>query len=169
MPESSGFALYINSLELDSIFMTKVTTPNLVESFPAGQAARLAGLSLAMVNYLCRNEIVLPTLGDKRGRGVRRQYSFSDVLLLRVVARMLEHGISVLRLKKSLLGLRTRAGGLTTDMLTKKYLLIDGHDVFIQDGELLETLETGQIAFAFVMELDSLRVDLRANLLKTAC
>lgn len=148
--------------------MSQASPPKLLESFPAHQAARLAGLSLDMVNYLCRSEIVLPTAGKKRGRGVPRLYSFSDVLLLRVIARLLEHGISVLRLRKSLAGLRARSGDVAADMLTKRFLLIDGHDVFIQDGGLLETLETGQIVFAFVLELNSLRTGLRAELLKLA-
>lgn len=143
----------------------KLKTPD--ENFPAAQAARLAGLSLHMVNYLCRNEIVVPWAGA-RGRGVKRMYSFSDLLLLRVVSRLLSNGISVLRLKRSFEGLRSRSGALSSEILTKKYLVIDGSDVFIQDGELLETLESGQLAFAFVLELRSLRSDLIADLKKIA-
>lgn len=143
--------------------MNRSSAGSVADTFSAKQAAKLSGLSLDMVNYLCRNEIVAPSGGDRRKRGVKRLYAFSDMLLLRAVAKLLDNGISVLRLQKSFARLRVRHGQFPTELLTKKYLVIDGQDVFIQDGDLLERLESGQLAFAFVLELNSLRSDLSAS------
>lgn len=49
-------------------------------SFPAARAAELAGISLPMLNYLCRCELVIPTAKPSRGHGVRKAYSFGDSL-----------------------------------------------------------------------------------------
>lgn len=148
--------------------MAAKSTGKISDVFSASQAAGLVGLSVDMVNYLCRNDIVIPTGGARRGRGVRRRYTFADVLVLRAVARLLEGGISVLRLKHSLVGLRQRSGTLPADILSRRYLVIDGHDVFIQDGGLLEILESGQTAFAFVLELENLRGEVRAAIERQA-
>jgi DNA-binding transcriptional MerR regulator len=147
--------------------MSEPAADHVVESFQAAQAARLAGLTVDMVNYLCRSGIVVPSLGA-RGRGRRRLFSFADVLFLRIVAKLLENGISVLRLKKAFNGMRARGREYSTDMLSKRFLVIDGHDVFVQDGELLERLESGQMAFAFVLELGSLRRQLSGDVAKYA-
>lgn len=135
---------------------------DVVKSFPVAQAARLAGLTVDMVNYLCRSGVVVPSSGG-RGRGRKRLFTFADVLFLRIIARLLENGISVLRLKRAFNGLRARAREYSSDMLTKRFLVIDGHDVFVQDGGLLERLESGQMAFAFVLELGSLRRELTVD------
>ena len=42
--------------------------------YPLNLAAKFSGLSEAMVNYLCRSGLVIPTFRLKRGRGVTRRY-----------------------------------------------------------------------------------------------
>jgi len=139
-----------------------------VDSLEVPAVARIAGLSVHMVNYLCRHGIVEPSAGDRRGRGVRRKYSYADMLLLRVVAKLLNQGTSVLRLKKSLTELQAR-GRTTQDLVTKKFVATDGHNLYFEDGGILELLDSGQMAFAFVLELGSIRdevlekIEQRAN------
>src|SRR6266481_59839 len=133
--------------------------PFVVSWSSAGSAAKHAGLSTHMVNYLCRHGIVVPSAGEERGRGKLRKYSFTDVLLLRVVAKLLSNGVSALRLRKSLVALRSRGEKGTQEILSKKYLVTDGFDIYFQDKGALEALETGQMSFAFVLELTGIRKD----------
>ena len=127
-------------------------------TFTAKEAARIAGLTVDMVNYLCRYGIVVPSGNNRRARGHARRYLYADLLLLRVIARLLENGISVLRLRKALDGLKARQD--SAELLTKRFVVTDGYNLFLQDGGIAELLETGQLSFAFILELSSLRAEL---------
>ncbi len=128
------------------------------ETFSAKEAAKLAGLSFAMLNYLGRYDIVGPSGSDQRSRGRARRYLYADLLLLRVIGRLLQNGISVLRLRRALEGLRARQS--SADLLTKRFVVTDGYNIFFQDSGVAELLETGQMTFAFVLELSSLRSEM---------
>jgi len=120
-------------------------------SFTATEAAQLAGLSRTMVDYLCRTKLSVPTSPQKRGRGRQRAYNFGDVVLLRAIARMLHAGITVSNLKRGLQALRKRHGEITPGSLPATHLVTDGRQIYFQHGhEVLEGLNNGQYAFAFV-------------------
>ena len=137
----------------------KGTSSPVVRWHSAKKAAQLAGLTTDMVNYLCRYSIVIPTGSTKRGRGKARRFTFSDVLLLRVIAKLLVNGVSVLRLRKSLAALQKRGKG-PQEILSKRYVATDGRKIYFQNDGVLEIFESGQTAFAFVLELGSIRKEL---------
>lgn len=131
----------------------------LEKDFPTKDAAKLSGLTIDMVNYLCRYKIVKASGDKKCGRGRARKFVYTDILLLRVIGKLLSNGISVLRLRKSLIALQKR-GKNYTDILTKKYVATDGINIYFKDKGVLEIFGTGQIVFAFVLELESIREEL---------
>lgn len=143
--------------------MPVVRTSQVVQHFSAKSAAHISGLTGDMVNYLCRHRIVPPSGTQKRGRGIARQYTYTDILLLRVISKLLANGVSVLRLRKSLTALQRRGSG-STDILSKRYVVTDGYNVFFQEDGSLELLESGQMAFAFVMELGGIRKDVSTRI-----
>jgi len=132
--------------------------------FDAKESARLSDLSFDMINYLCRHELVVPSGGSQRGRGSRRRFSFADILLLRVISKLLAKGISPLRLKDNLKSLRGR-GIEAKGILTTRYVVTDGHSIYFQDDGVVELLASGQMAFAFVLELNKIREEINANIL----
>jgi DNA-binding transcriptional MerR regulator len=116
------------------------------------QAAALTGLSVHMITYLGRTEILTPS---RRGRGRPRLYTFSDVLFLKVIADLLARGIEVKRLKQSLQRARSECE-LWIDIrrAPRRYLVTDGTEVFVRDqGQLVSKTKNGQLAFAFVLDL----------------
>jgi DNA-binding transcriptional MerR regulator len=122
--------------------------------FTAGQAARLAGLSIAMVNYLCRNDVVVPTGGVVRGHGRARQYTFGDVVALKLVAKLSATGVSPLRLKDGLKGLRKHHPEITLTSLPCSHIVTNGAELYLrQEDGPIERAFDGQFAFAFVVEL----------------
>jgi DNA-binding transcriptional MerR regulator len=144
--------------------MSKIqSTTTLVEWHTAKAAARISGLSEDMINYLCRHSIVTPSHGKKRGRGTVREYTYADVLLLRLIAKLLTQGVSALKLKKCLAALQKR-GSHTEDLISKKYVLTDGHNVYFGDSAAVEIMSSGQMVFAFVLDLDLLRREVNVKL-----
>jgi DNA-binding transcriptional MerR regulator len=140
--------------------MHMAMSDSVIDTFSAKQAADLSGLSMHMLNYLGRYQFVEPSGNQRRSRGVARRYEFADLLLLRVIARLLENGISVLRLRRALDGLRARGGAV--ELLVRRFVITDGYNLLLQDDGVAELLETGQLSFAFVLELGTLRTELTA-------
>jgi DNA-binding transcriptional MerR regulator len=144
--------------------MAKVqVTPSLVEWYDTRDVSRISGLSMAMVNYLCRYGIVKPSGSRARGRGTARKYLYADILLLRVIAKLLAQGISVMRLRKSLAALQKR-GVRTSELVSRRYVLTDGYNLYFQDKATLEQLDSGQLTFAFVLQLNALRTEVDTTL-----
>jgi DNA-binding transcriptional MerR regulator len=149
---------YIMTLKQQSVF----------DTFDIHTAAKLSRLSKPMLDYLCRTDLVVPAKPRRRGRGRRRQYTFRDVVILRVIAKLLSSGISVRRLRKGLKILRERADGLG-HRSEKSYLVTDGREVFVRRSiDVLESLTNrGQMAFAFLVDIASVHTEIISNVEKT--
>jgi DNA-binding transcriptional MerR regulator len=144
--------------------MAKIhATSPLVDGYSTAAAARISGLSVDMVNYLYRHKIVRPSQGKKSGRGVARSYAYADVLLLRVLCKLLAQGISVLGLKRCMIALQKRGGDLN-QIVSKRLVATDGYNVYFGSRDVLEMLGSGQMAFAFVIELGALRSEVNAHI-----
>ncbi len=111
-----------------------------------------------MVDYLCRARVLVPTRAHP-GRGRDRWYSFGDVVMLRVLKHLLDCGISVSKLRKGLEAIRKRHPEITPDSLPERYLLINHRGaVYFRSSVMgVEEVMTGQLAFAFVVELEKIR------------
>lgn len=77
------------------------------------QASKLCGLSVHMITYFGRIDVLKPTIG---GQGRQRLYSFNDVAFLRVISDPLSKGIEVKRLGEAL----RRARAQSATWLTSK-------------------------------------------------
>jgi hypothetical protein len=136
--------------------------------YTAGEAARLSGHSLAMLNYLCRHEIVEPSCACKRGHGSTRHYCFGDLVALRLVAKLSKSGISPLRLKAGMKYLQQIQPDISFARLPASHVVTDGRYLYLRDGnESLERATDGQYAFAFVVELNHVRQEVLKRMTKT--
>lgn len=143
--------------------MRKNSLAATADTYPTRAAARISGLSIDMVNYLHRHGIVRTTPEGRTGRGVARAYRYADLLLLRLLSRLLDQGISVLRLRKCLVAFQKRGEDLTL-LTSKRFVATDGQEVYFGSRDVLEKLGTGQMAFAFVLELEALGSEVRARI-----
>jgi DNA-binding transcriptional MerR regulator len=135
------------------------------DSFTTKEAAALAGFRTGMmVDYLCRQGIVVPSKRPGPGRGRARLYSFGDLVLLRAVSRLLQSGLPVRRLKDALEKLRKQFQRVRPETAIAKYLITDGKEVFLVDRPeaLLNLNRDGQLAFAFIIDVEHAREDVIA-------
>ena len=129
-------------------------TLEVIENFEIAEAASLSGLTRAMIDYLCREKVLVPSTRGQRGRGRPRKYSFGDVVMLRIISHLLKAGISVRRLKGALRALRHHHKDITRTSFPTKYLVTDGRRVFLREKDALLDLDgSAQMSFLFVLEL----------------
>ena len=120
-----------------------------MEGFTAEQASHFTGCTSHQLRYWDRIGLVKPTVQSTGGRpGVRRLYSFRDVVALRVVRSLLDGGMSLQRVRRAYEYLRKKAG--LDEHLSEVKLVTDGVSIFKvcrDDGEVLDALKEGQMAF----------------------
>ena len=114
-----------------------------------------------MVDYLCRQGIVVPSRRWAPGRGRPRLYGFGDLILLRAVNRLLSSGLPVSRLKVPLRKLQRHFRDLSPETAIERYLMTDGREAFFADepGAFVDLAEDGQLGFAFIIDVERARRD----------
>lgn len=119
------------------------------QAFTADQACRLTNCTHHQLRYWDRVGLVQPSLQTSGGRpGVRRLYTFRDLVALRVVRSLLDNGMSLQRVRRAWDYLR-REGGMDSHLSEVK-LVTDGQTIFrvsSDDGEILDALRQGQLSF----------------------
>ena len=108
-------------------------------------AHRVAGITYRQLDYWARTGLVVPSIRNAEGSGTQRLYSFRDILLLRVVKRFLDVGISLQQIRVAIDHLTARG----TDELTELTLVSDGFSVFevTSANELFDLTRGGQGMF----------------------
>jgi DNA-binding transcriptional MerR regulator len=101
------------------------------------------------LRYWDKVGLVKPSIQPTGGRpGVRRLYSFRDLVALRVVRSLLDNGMSLQRVRRAWDYLR-REGDMESHLSDIK-LVTDGQSIFrvsSDEGELMDALREGQLAF----------------------
>ena len=89
-------------------------------------ACNAAGITYRQLDYWARTGLVEPTVRGATGSGTQRLYGFRDILLLKVIKRLLDAGISLQQIRQAVAHLRARG----TDDLTRVTLMSDGASVY---------------------------------------
>lgn len=125
-----------------------------MEGFTAQQAMRLTGCTAHQLRYWDRIGLVRPSVQGTGGRpGVRRLYSFRDLVSLRVIKALLDGGMTLQRVRKAIEFLRRKAA--LEEHLGSLQLVTDGSSIFqlgSDDGRIEDALREGQLAFFTVIE-----------------
>ena len=72
----------------------------IARSFSTAEVARLTGLTPRQLDHWDRKGFVRPSVERARGYGSARRYSFTDVVRLRVAARLRANGVGLARIRR---------------------------------------------------------------------
>lgn len=112
-------------------------------------ACRAAGITYRQLDYWARTGLVNPEIRDAGGSGTQRLYSFRDLLLLKVIKRLIDAGVSLQQIRTAIDHLRARG----VRDLTQVTLMSDGVSVYecISDDEVIDLLRGGQGMFGIAL------------------
>jgi len=112
-------------------------------------ACNAAGITYRQLDYWARTGLVEPTVRSAGGSGTQRLYGFRDILLLKVIKRLLDAGISLQQIRTAVAHLRKRG----TDDLTQVTLMSDGASVYecTSNDEVIDLLQGGQGVFGIAI------------------
>src|SRR5689334_19639637 len=67
-------------------------------------ACRAAGITYRQLDYWARTGLVEPSVRSATGSGTQRLYGFRDILVLKVVKRLLDTGVSLQQIRVAKIG-----------------------------------------------------------------
>jgi DNA-binding transcriptional MerR regulator len=105
-------------------------------------ACAAAGITYRQLDYWARTGLVEPSVRAAHGSGSQRLYSFRDILVLKVVKRLLDTGISLQQIRAAVQHLRDRGSA----DLAQVTLMSDGVSVYecTSADEVVDLLQGGQ-------------------------
>lgn len=116
--------------------------PDADTGFSGRRTAEIVGITYRQLDYWARTDLVRPTLADAAGSGSRRQYSYRDLLELKVIKSLLDAGIKLEQVRTVFTFVRDHLG---SDITTANLVISGSNTVLVQDGEeLIDALRSGQ-------------------------
>jgi DNA-binding transcriptional MerR regulator len=112
-------------------------------------ACAAAGITYRQLDYWARTALVEPSVRAAHGSGSQRLYSFRDILVLKVVKRLLDTGISLQQIRAAVQHLRDRG----SEDLAQVTLMSDGVSVYecTSADEVVDLLQGGQGVFGIAL------------------
>ena len=112
-------------------------------------ACKAAGITYRQLDYWARTGLVEPSVRGATGSGTQRLYGFRDILVLKVVKRLLDTGVSLHQIRIAIEHLRNRG----VDDLAQITLMSDGASVYecTSADEVIDLVQGGQGVFGIAV------------------
>jgi DNA-binding transcriptional MerR regulator len=125
------------------------TTTDDSKGYRGTTAFAVAGITYRQLDYWARTGLVVPSVRDASGSGTQRLYSFRDIVVLKVVKRLLDAGVSLQNIRKAIETLRQWG----EDDLATMTLISDGTTVYEcrSTEEVVDLLQGGQGVFGIAI------------------
>lgn len=123
--------------------------PNLNLGYRGPIACTIAGISYRQLDYWARTELVTPSIQSAAGSGSQRLYSFTDMLVLKIVKKLLDAGVSLQNIRTAVDHLRSR-GVADLSSIT---LMSDGASVYecTSAEDVIDLVRGGQGVFGIAI------------------
>ena len=111
------------------------------QGFRGPQVCKIVDITYRQLDYWARTNLLRPSISDAKGSGSQRIYSYTDLLQLKVIKRLLDDGVSLQRARQAIECLR-EAGG---DLHTANLIMNGATSVLASSGEeIVDLLRGGQ-------------------------
>ena len=112
-------------------------------------ACSAAGISYRQLDYWARTGLLEPSVRTASGSGTARLYGFRDILVLKIVKRLLDAGVSLQNIRTAVNHLRSR--GVTE--LESITLMSDGASIYecASADDVIDLLAGGQGVFGIAI------------------
>ncbi|WP_072802225.1 MerR family transcriptional regulator [Rhodococcoides yunnanense] len=125
------------------------SVPDDLVGYRVPSACQIAGITYRQLDYWARTGLVVPSIRSAAGSGSQRLYSFKDMLVLKIVKRLLDTGISLQNIRVAVDHLRQRGVGDLANIT----LFSDGTTVYecTSAEEVVDLLQGGQGVFGIAV------------------
>ena len=132
-----------------TLFADPAGTPGDHIGYRGPTACAAAGITYRQLDYWARTGLVEPSIRSATGSGSQRLYSFKDILVLKVVKRLLDTGVSLQNIRTAVDTVRARG----VEDLAQLTLLSDGTTVYecTSSEEVVDLLRGGQGVFGIAV------------------
>jgi DNA-binding transcriptional MerR regulator len=123
------------------------TTPEI--GYRGATACVAAGISYRQLDYWARTGLVEPSIRGAAGSGSQRLYGFRDILVLKIVKRLLDTGVSLQNIRTAVEHLRST--GISD--LERITLMSDGASIYecTSADDIVDLLQGGQGVFGIAI------------------
>ncbi len=135
----------------------------MVQHFSGKKAAEIVGITYRQLDYWARTDLVRPSVTDAAGSGSRRQYSYRDLLELKVIKTLLDAGIKLESVRTVFTYLRDQLG---EDVASAQLVITGGSAVLVRDDELVDVLKGGQFVMGSVLSLGGVKREVDAAIVE---
>lgn len=117
--------------------------------YRGNSACRAAGITYRQLDYWARTGLVEPSVRSAAGSGSQRLYGFRDILVLKVVKKLLDTGVSLQQIRVAVDAMRARG----VDDLAKVTLMSDGASVYecTSAADVYDLVQGGQGVFGIAV------------------
>src|SRR5579875_2487960 len=121
--------------------------PATADGFHGPQVCNIIGITYRQLDYWARTDLLRPSITDARGSGSQRVYSYSDLLQLKVIKRLLDAGVSLQAARRAIDCLRSSG----EDLGAANLVIDDRRSVLARTGEeIIDLLRGGQTVLNIV-------------------
>lgn len=121
---------------------TSNTSDDTVVGYSGKSTAEIVGITYRQLDYWARTDLIRPALTDASGSGSRRQYSYRNLLELKVVKNLLDSGIRLEQVREVFAYLQDELG---EDVATANLVVNGSQPTLVRSGEeVIDLLKNGQ-------------------------
>jgi DNA-binding transcriptional MerR regulator len=119
------------------------------QGYRVPEVIKAVGISYRQLDYWARTGLVTPSIREAGGSGTQRLYSFQDMLVLRIIKKLLDAGVGLQQIRKAVEYLKEMK-----QPLHSVTLMSDGNRIYAPESPeaVIDLLAKGQGVFAIAVD-----------------